>query len=205
MTDDEPRRVLRNVQKPGRAPGGVLHADAVKSVAPDSPIQPFIGPGINISGGLQRGVKPSVEDRHLAHPGADDAIHGLNGRQLQPVVRGREFGLLHDCRANLGCDHNASAILGSAVHDAMSHYIDFGGRFNGPGFALPQRLNQGPEKVLRRRRGFPVGTRAPRLSVRHVLKPAFKAAGAPIQDQNLHAPGHLQLRISGMSSPKRET
>ncbi len=177
----------------------------MKSVAPDSLIQPLIRPGINVSGRFQRGVKSSVEDRDLAYARADHAIDSFDARQLQPVVRRREFGLLGDSRPNLGRNPDALAIFGPAMYDAMSHHIDFGGRVDGPGFALPQRLNQGAEKTLRHRRSFPVGARGPRLSFRQVLKPAFETAGAAIQDQDLHAPGHLQLRMSGISSPQRVT
>ena len=57
------------VQKLGRAPRGVLKADAVESIAPDSLLEPGVGPRINVSGGLESGMKPGIEDRDLRHAG----------------------------------------------------------------------------------------------------------------------------------------
>src|SRR5580700_9705153 len=57
MADDEPRRIRSNVQQLGGAPRGVLHADAVESIAPDSALEPGIRTGINVGWRLQRGVE----------------------------------------------------------------------------------------------------------------------------------------------------
>ena len=217
MADDQPRRIRGNLQQLGSAPRGVLNADAVESVAPDSLIEPLVRPGINVRGGPERGMKSSVKDRHLRHAGSDDAIDGLNGRQLQRVVRRSEFGLLRDPRANLRSDQNTFAILRPAMHDAMAHHVDLrrgadgfrfalpepfehrfqesGGRVGGDGSFDRSAVGSSDLDVGGSRIAAPVGTRAPArrrslrraLALRDILKPAFETAGAAIEDQDLHA------------------
>src|ERR1700722_17157292 len=101
MANDQPRRVLGNLQKLGGASRGILNADAMKSIAPDSFIEPVMRSRIDVCGRLQRGMKSGVEHRHLRRLGSrlgsnDDSIHGLDGRKLQPIVRWCEFCLLAD-------------------------------------------------------------------------------------------------------------
>src|SRR5580698_5327715 len=97
MTDDQPARFA--AQNFRGAPGGVLVADAMKSVTPDAGREPVIRAGINIGFGPHRGV----EGRDLWNA-RENARGRIDRLQLEFVMRRSDFGFGRDGFADFGGD-----------------------------------------------------------------------------------------------------
>ena len=79
-----------------------------------------------------------------------------------------------------GVTTNTFAILGPAVHDAMTDHVDF--------TRQTDRLKQAANKSLAVFRRFPFLFRSPDLAPGHVLKPAFEVLEPPFRTRTLMPP-----------------
>src|SRR5262245_1319848 len=97
--------------------------DAVKSVAANAALEPFIGARIYGRGQRHFPMKPRVENRHLRDR-AQQLLDNLHAFQLGGGVKRRELGCGAYRSFHFGRDQNWFFVMWAAVNDAMSHDSD---------------------------------------------------------------------------------
>ena len=118
MTDDQPARFA--AQNFRGAPGRVLVADAMKSIAADALRKPVIRTGINVGLGLQRGMERRVEDGDLRNA-RENARGRIDRLQLEFVMRRSDFGFGRDGFADFGGDALRQSEHVSSDREARRH------------------------------------------------------------------------------------
>src|ERR1041384_1904269 len=112
-------------------------ADAVKSIAADSLVQPLGRPAVNVYLGRKRRMEGGVKNGNLRYVVPKDPSHNLHHIQFNGIMRRRE-----DCQPVDGLGHlrsNSHALhqLVATVHDPMAHTIDLGSISENTGLAAP--------------------------------------------------------------------
>src|SRR4051794_35099597 len=178
----------------------VTVVDAMKTIAADALPQPRVRTRIRVGLRRKRRVKRSIEDRYFRDARSEHASGGFDHGKLQAIMSRRDFSLLGDSGADLGRDPRTLAKF-SAVDDPVPGHIDPARNRSKHGrqHVVDALVWLEIEMTLPQRPGSldGQGTRG------EIVIPAFEAARSAVQDQNPHAEGQRQSRISGMSSPYR--
>src|SRR5213079_3200147 len=117
MTRDQPQRREIATQNLGRATGAVPMADAVKAIAANALLVPFVGSRIDRSRHLDGAVKGRVKNRHL-RDFANHSFGRLNGLEVGAVVQRRERRQASDGCFYFGSDERRLPVVAPAVDNS---------------------------------------------------------------------------------------
>src|SRR6516225_9177605 len=116
-------------------------ADAVKPVAADALVQPFVGPAVDVGLGRKRGMKSGVKYRDLGDGTTEDPFHRFDNAPLDGIMLRSEDSEPVDLLRHFGSDKSAVPQFFAAVYDAMTYRVNPASILNNAGLAPPHRLD----------------------------------------------------------------
>src|SRR5215813_2038855 len=116
----------------GSTPGAVFMTDAVKSIATNALLKPFIGARVDCSSEGQLAVKRCIEYDYLRHRW-QHLLNGLDAFQIGRVMGRSKNGKTLDRCFYLGRDEGAFSILLASVDNAVTDDINLRRLLDHPG------------------------------------------------------------------------
>src|SRR5262245_45932417 len=116
-------------------------ADAVKPVAADALVQPFVGSAVDVGLGRKRGMKIGFKYRDLRHTATNDPFHRFDNAPLDGIMRRSEDCEPVDLLRHFGSDESALPQFFAAVYDAMANRFNPAPILNNAGLTAPHRFD----------------------------------------------------------------